>query len=234
MRALIAIALLAAVACGRGSEPKTGRDLYLAYGCAACHGENADGLGPGAGLSYTKPRDLTKLDQYRGPKTVPGIASTIAFGVADGRTGMPAYPDIPQRERVAIAEYLHELAARPPRPKLAVAAAWVRTPNPAVDVAAAFVTLENNTSAPVALVAVSSRQAKVVEMHETKTADGMMTMQKVERIAVPPHGAARLAPGGSHLMLIELARPLLSPVELTMRFDDGTVLTAQAEIRDAD
>ncbi len=233
MRALTLFVLLI-VACGPGAETKTGRDLYLAYGCAACHGENADGLGPGAGLSHIKPRDLTKLDQYRGPNTVEGIASTIAFGVAEGRTGMPAYPDIPHRERVAMAEYLHTLAAAPPRAKLRVTGAWVRTPNPAVDVAAAYVTLENNTTAPVALVAVSSKQAKVVEMHETKTADGMMSMQKVERIAVPPHGTAQLAPGGSHLMLIELAQPFLSPVELTMRFDDGTVITTSAEVRDAE
>src|ERR1700754_1263159 len=119
MRALAAIAILA-LACGPGSETKTGRDLYLAYGCAACHGASADGLGPGAGLSHIKPRDLTKLDQYRGSSTVEGIASTIAFGVAEGRTGMPGYPDIPHRERVAIAEYLHALAAAPPRAPLRV------------------------------------------------------------------------------------------------------------------
>ncbi|HEY0370845.1 MAG TPA: copper chaperone PCu(A)C [Thermoanaerobaculia bacterium] len=232
MRLLLALTLLLAIACGPGRETKTGRELYLAYGCAACHGEDADGRGPGAGLSHVKPRDLTHLDQYRGPKTAEGIASTIAFGVAEGRTGMPAYPDIPQRERVAIAEYLLDLAAQPPRAKLAVTDAWVRTPNPAVDVAAAYLTLENNTAAPVALVAVSSRQAETVEMHETKTADGMMSMQKVGRIAVPAHGRTALAPGSSHLMLITLAQPLLSPVELTMRFDDGTVITTQAEIRD--
>jgi hypothetical protein len=34
-------------------------------------------------------------------------------------------------------------------------------------------------------------------------------------------------------MLIELAQPLLPPVELTLRFDDDTVLTTSAEIRDA-
>lgn len=232
MRAIVAIALIAA-ACGPGAEVKSGRELYLAYGCAACHGEHADGLGPGAGLSHVKPRDLTKLDAYRGPKSVEGIASTIAFGVAGGATGMPGYPDIPQRERIAIAEYLHELAKQPPRAPLRVRDAWVRTPNPAVDVAAAFITLENHTSVPVALVAVSSRQAKIVEMHETKTIDGMMSMQKVERISVPAGATTTLAPGGSHLMLIELAQPLLPPVELTLRFDDGTVLTTNAEIRDA-
>lgn len=233
MRPLIAITLLIA-ACGPGAEVKSGRELYLAYGCAACHGVDADGLGPGAGLSHIKPRDLTKLDAYRGPSSVEGIASTIAFGVAEGRTGMPAYPDIPQRERIAIAEYLHVLAANPSPARLHIRDAWIRTPNPAVDVAAAFLTIENNTSAPLALVVVSSRGAKVVEMHETKTIDGMMSMQKVERIVIPAHGVAKLAPGGSHLMLIELAQPLLPPVELTLRFDDGTVLTTTAEIRDAD
>ena len=233
VRALIAIALLAA-ACGPGAERKSGRELYLAYGCAACHGANADGLGPGAGLSHVKPRDLTRLEAYRGASTVEGIASTIAFGVAEGRTGMPGYPDIPQRERIAIARYIHELAAAPPRAKLAVTGAWVRKPNPAVDITGAFLTLENNTSAPVAVVAVSSRQAKVVEMHETTMADGMMTMERVERIVVPANGRAELKPGGAHLMLIELAQPLLSPVELTMRFDDGTVITTNAEIRHAE
>ncbi|HEV7239819.1 MAG TPA: copper chaperone PCu(A)C [Thermoanaerobaculia bacterium] len=232
MRPLIAFTLLI-VACGPGSEVKSGRDLYLAYGCAACHGVNADGLGPGAGLSHIKPRDLTKLDAYRGARSVEGIASTIAFGVAEGRTGMPGYPDIPQRERIAIAEYLHALAAKPGPARLRIRDAWVRTPNPAVDLAAAFLTIENNTSAPIALVAVSSRGAKIVEMHETKTVDGMMSMQRVERIIVPAQGTTTLAPGGSHLMLIELAQPLLPPVELTLRFDDDTVLTTSAEIRDA-
>jgi copper(I)-binding protein len=233
MRVRIAFMLLL-TACGPGAEVKSGRELYLAYGCAACHGVNADGLGPGAGLSQIRPRDLTKLDAYRGASSVEGIASTIALGVAKGRTGMPAYPDIPRRECIAIAEYIHELAKELPRAPLRVAEAWVRAPNPAVDVAAAFVTIENHTAAPVALVAVSSRAAEVVEMHETRTVDGMMSMQKVDRIVVPAHGTTTLAPGGSHLMMTGLAQPLLSPVELTMRFDDGTVILTNAEIRDAE
>lgn len=91
---------------------RSGRELYLAYACAACHGVNTDSLGPGAGPS-NKPRDLTKLDAYRGPSSIEGIASTIAFGVAEGRTGMPGYPDIPPRKRIAIAAFLYDLAANP-------------------------------------------------------------------------------------------------------------------------
>ena len=104
---LLASLLLAA--CGPGSEVSSGRELYLAYGCAACHGEAGAGDGPAAGLSHTRPRDLSDLASYRGPKSVDGIASTIAFGIAEGRTGMPGYPDIPRHERMAIARWIHSL-----------------------------------------------------------------------------------------------------------------------------
>ena len=106
---LLATSLLLA-ACGPGATVQDGRELYLAYGCAACHGEFGAGDGPAAGLSHTKPRDLRDLKNYRAASTVEGIASVIAFGVAEGRTGMPGYPDIPKNERIAIARYIHTLA----------------------------------------------------------------------------------------------------------------------------
>jgi mono/diheme cytochrome c family protein len=115
MRSPLATLLLLSVGiagCGPGSEVATGRDLYLAYGCAACHGEYGAGDGPAVGLAHVKPRDLADLAGYRGASSVEGIASTIAFGVAEGRTGMPGYPDVPKNERLAIARYLHSLAER--------------------------------------------------------------------------------------------------------------------------
>ena len=211
---------------------KSGRELYLAYGCAACHGVNADGRGPAAGLAHVKPRDLTNLAAYRGGSSVEAISSTIAFGVAEGRTGMPGYPDIPKREREAIAEYLRSLARQPAR--VAVYDAWIRTPNPAVDVAAGFMTLVSSAPEPLSVVAVSSPAADIVEMHEMKSVDGMMSMQKVSAIRIPPRGTAKLAPGGTHLMLIGLNKPLPRQTEFTLRLDDGTTVTASAILRDED
>jgi mono/diheme cytochrome c family protein len=106
---LVALLLLLA-SCGPGAEVSTGRDLYMAYGCAACHGEYGAGDGPAARLSRTPPRDLRDLAGYRGPSSLEGIASTIALGVAEGRTGMPGYPDVPKNERMAVAGYIHALA----------------------------------------------------------------------------------------------------------------------------
>ena len=110
--------LLLVIACGPGSEVKTGRELYLAYGCAACHGENADGKGFSAPLSTIKPRDLRDVQRFAGAKTAEGIAATIAFGVAEGRTGMPAYPDIPKRERMAIADAIGFVGSTSPQDHL--------------------------------------------------------------------------------------------------------------------
>jgi periplasmic copper chaperone A len=222
--------LLIIVACGPGAEVRSGRELYLAYGCAACHGPNADGRGPAAGLSHTKPRDLTNLAAYRGPRTVEGIASVIAFGVANGQTGMPGYPEIPKQERIAIAEYIHSLATTPSR--VEVHEAWVRTPNPAVDVAAAYMTLVNTADEPVSLMAVSSPHANIVEMHETKNVEGMMSMQKVVSLRIPARGTVALQPGSTHLMLIGLARPIPRAMEFTLRFDDGKTVTTSAMVRD--
>lgn len=230
MRRLLFSALLLLAACGPGAEVRSGRELYLAYGCAACHGPDADGRGPGAPLSHFKPSDLTNLDGYRGASSEEGIASTIAFGVAQGRTGMPGYPDIPKKERLAIAQYIRSLAIEPSQVR--VSAAWIRSPNPAVDVTGGYLTITNPTSGPVTVVAASSPHANIVEMHETKTVDGMMMMEKVEELLVPANGSVRLEPGGTHLMLIGLSRPFPRMSSIKFRFDDGTTLTATAEVRD--
>jgi copper(I)-binding protein len=228
VRTVASLLLLFLIGCGPGAEVSRGRDLYLAYGCAACHGEHADGNGPAAGLSHIAPRDLTNLDRYAGPKTVDGIASTIAFGIAEGRTGMPAYPDIPKRERVAIAEYLHSLAkekADSPR----VRAAWVRGLLPGQDTTAGYLTIQNPGSKEIALTSVTSPSARVIEIHEMKTVDGMMSMRPVNRIAVPPGESLSLQPGSAHLMLI--GATLGTEIELRCVFEDGSVVTVKAPVR---
>jgi protein SCO1/2 len=220
--------LLLATACGPGADVRDGRELYLAYGCAACHGERGDGNGPAAGLSPFKPRDLRNVQGFRGSKSVEGIASTIAFGIADGRTGMPAYPDIPKHERLAMARWIHTLASEPRG--VTADGAWVAEPNP-WKLAAAYLTLTNSTDRPVSLTSVQSPSARVVEMHETSEQDGMMSMRQVERVTIPPNAVARLEPGGTHLMLIDAELRAGATVVLTLTFDDGTIRTVNASVR---
>jgi copper(I)-binding protein len=210
----VVLIALAALACGPGSEVKSGREIYLAYGCAACHGENADGRGPSAALSSVKPRDLRDVANFRGAKTAEGIATIIAFGIAEGRTGMPGYPDIPKRERMAMAEYI--LSLEPPATRL-----WVRESHPMQTMGVAYIDDLRR-----GIIGATTPAARVVELHEMKTVDGVMTMSKVDRITAPPQE-------GAHLMLIDLARPLRDgdTIELTLTFDDGTNETITAPVQ---
>ena len=230
MRPVLVLALVLLSSCGPGAEVKSGRELYLAYGCAACHGVNADGRGPAAGLAHVKPRDLTNLGAYRAGSSVEAISNVIAFGVAEGRTGMPGYPDIPKRERDAMAEYIRSMAKAPAR--VAVYDAWVRTPNPALDVTAGYMTLVSSADVPVSVVSVTTPVANIVEMHEMKTENGLMSMNKVDRVRLEPRSTTKLAPGGAHLMLIGMKKPLPAQTEFTLRLDDGTTVVTTAVFLD--
>lgn len=74
--------------------------------------------------------------------------------------------------------------------------------------AALYAVIENGMSTADALVAVDAPAARI-ELHETvrsgEGVDMVMRMQPVSEIVVPAGGAARLEPGGHHVMLIEPA-----------------------------
>lgn len=231
-RVVVSLSLMLA-ACGPGSETRDGRELYMAYGCAACHGAAGDGNGPSAGLSHTKPRDLRNVASFSGPKSDEGIASTIAFGVAGGRTGMPPYPDIPKSERLAMARYILSLADAPRG--VSATEGRVRASNPARKITGAYMELRNHDSVARNLVRANTPLAAVTEIHEMKTVDGMMSMTRVDTVGIPPGGTLSLEPGGFHLMLIDLARDLKpgDVVPMTLQFDDGSTISLELPVTDA-
>ncbi len=104
------IAALLPGACAERAEvsAERGRELYMAYGCAACHGADADGSGPAARLSKIPPRDLTDLPSYVGGTTIDEIALSIEYGMK--ATGMPAYAELPPDERRSIANWILSVA----------------------------------------------------------------------------------------------------------------------------
>jgi len=73
----------AAMAQDSGDEFAAGREEYLAA-CAACHGENADGNGPIAGMFKERVPDLRKISAEND-----GVFPTQEiFMIIDGRTGI--------------------------------------------------------------------------------------------------------------------------------------------------
>jgi len=73
---------------------------------------------------------------------------------------------------------------------------------------AGFMTLTNRGKAADTLVSVQSPVARKVEVHRSSMAGGVMSMQRQDRVAIPAGRTVTFGPGGYHLMLIGLVRPL--------------------------
>ena len=121
-----------------------------------------------------------------------------------------------------------------------VANAWVRAPVAGQKTAAAYLELTSDRN--VALVAAGSPAAGRVEMHSTTMDGGVMRMRALPRIELPAGKTVKLAPGGTHLMLLELKQPLKAgdklPLVLSLQPSGPaatslTTVTVEAEIRAA-
>jgi copper(I)-binding protein len=98
----------------------------------------------------------------------------------------------------------------------------------------AFVTLHNTSDAQRELVAVRAEEwSDRVELHEHTNVKGVMMMQQVASITVPAHGSVELKPGGYHMMLMGLKKPLRAKdtITLVLSFDDKSELQVPAVIR---
>jgi copper(I)-binding protein len=115
-----------------------------------------------------------------------------------------------------------------------VADAWVRATPPGATTAAAYLTLTNR-GAPNSLARVTSPSAARVEVHATTEHNGMMHMSPVDAIPLPTGAAVELAPGGLHVMLIDIRAPLKAGdrVPLTLELGDGATIEIEAPVRDA-
>ena len=113
--------------------------------------------------------------------------------------------------------------------------AWVRGTVAAQKATGAFVTLEASENSKV--VGVSSPAAKTAEIHASEHKDGVMHMHAVESLSLPAGQRVELKPGGYHVMLEGLARPLAAgdKVPLTFTIEDRsgkrTTLEVKAEVR---
>ena len=124
-------------------------------------------------------------------------------------------------------------------PTVKVTDAWVRVPAPGQKTASAYVELTSDRDA--ALVAAGSPAAGSVALHSVSMHEGIMRMRAMPRIELPAGKTVKFAPGGLHLMLSDLKRPLKAgdTVTLNLSVQDtgpskGSALTAleiQAPVR---
>ena len=116
--------------------------------------------------------------------------------------------------------------------------AWVRATAPGQKVAGAYMELVSRTD--MALTAVASPVAASAELHSNSMEEGVMRMRPVARIELPAGKPVKLAPGGLHIMLVDIKLPLKPgdkvPLTLTVQradFSSRSVFSVQAEVRPA-
>ena len=84
--------------------------------------------------------------------------------------------------------------------------AWVRPTNPGQEVGAAYMTFLSAQDAT--LIGVESDVTKSVEIHNMSMENGVMKMRMMETLPLVAGKPYKLAPGGFHLMLFDLKKPL--------------------------
>ena len=117
--------------------------------------------------------------------------------------------------------------------KLEIEDAWVRALPPFQPNTAAYLAVVNQGEVAVAIVGASSNVAKKVELHTTRKVDGLMRMEQLQGLAVAPGERVVLAPGGTHLMLLELTY-MPAPgddVQLCLQLAGGGEVCTTAEVR---
>lgn len=115
---------------------------------------------------------------------------------------------------------------------LVVQDAWIRAA-PGADVAAAYLSVHNVTATPVTISSVSSPTAAHVMIHETSVENGQSRMRPHERLVVPAGQTVKLQPGGLHVMLQGLKRPLTvgQQVPLVLVLAGGSTVQVTATVR---
>jgi len=87
------------------------------------------------------------------------------------------------------------------------------------------------------LIAVSTPAAQYSEIHTMTMDNGIMKMRQLEDLPLPANTEVKLGPGGNHLMLFELKKPLKAgdkfPVTVTIQFADKSTekITFKSEVR---
>jgi len=104
--------------------------------------------------------------------------------------------------------------------------AWVRATASGQEVGAAYMTLQSERD--ITLIKTESATAGSVEIHSMTMNNGVMQMRKLDTLPLSASKPTKLEPGGFHLMLFDLKKPLKAgeQVEFTLHFKDSAGKTS--------
>jgi copper(I)-binding protein len=117
---------------------------------------------------------------------------------------------------------------------LVITQAWSRATPGGAKVGGGYLTIENRGSVPDRLIGGSADVAAKVQVHEMTMNNGVMTMRPLEAgVVIEPGKTIKLAPGGYHLMLLDLKSPLKQGEKLaiTLEFEKAGKISVVLDIQ---
>ena len=104
---------------------------------------------------------------------------------------------------------------------ISVTDAWARATMPGQPVSGAYMQIQADADAR--LLSVSSSVVPRVEVHEMNMDGGVMHMREVKAIDLPKGKTVSLEPGGFHIMLMNLKKPIVAGdvIPLTLVVESG-------------
>jgi copper(I)-binding protein len=121
--------------------------------------------------------------------------------------------------------------------ELVVHSPWARPLPPVAENGAAYLSVTNHAMHPDRLISGSTPIAERVEFHTHVKSGSMMMMRKLDAVDIGAHDTVTMRPGGMHVMLLGLQKPLVAnesfPLTLTFAKAGSTTVTVLVEMRAA-
>jgi len=117
---------------------------------------------------------------------------------------------------------------------LVISQPWARATPGGAKTGGGYLTIENKGNAADKLVSATADVAGKVEVHEMAMNKGVMTMRPLENgLAIDPGKTVKLAPGGYHLMMMDLNNPLKKgdKVPVMLQFEKAGKVSVTLEVQ---
>lgn len=148
------------------------------------------------------------------------LIATALLTACDAKTDVIASPET-ATEKVGTKPVAASVAKPAASKDVVISDNWVRANAPGQEVGAAYMTLTSPQDSK--LVKIESATAGSVMMHSMSMDKGVMQMRMLDELPLKANMPEKLAPGGFHLMMFELAKPLTAgeTVTFTLHFKDA-------------
>ncbi|HUR43339.1 MAG TPA: copper chaperone PCu(A)C [Aestuariivirga sp.] len=103
---------------------------------------------------------------------------------------------------------------------------------PEASSAVAYVTLTNRGAEADRLLSIATDGAAMAHLHDTKSQDGVLSMEAIESLDLPAGKTVEMKPGGLHIMLMGLKAPLQTggKLHLELSFEKAGKVTVDVPV----